>query len=100
MPDQSLDSLLQYRDTPLEDDFVEGVMERVRHKQLTRKWILIVAGLIGALFGVTGTTLLSDSISQLLTVSASSNDVLTVSLILAGVLAFLAWLLNDELGFI
>jgi hypothetical protein len=93
-----LDQLLEYKDEPQADEFVSKVMLGVKRQQRTRKLILWVSGLTGALFGVTGAAMLSDSITRLFTVAMSANSALPVSLAIIGVLAFLAWLLNDDMS--
>ena len=95
-PVQSPEQLLEYTAAPPAEEFVAQVMRRIAREQRTRKLILLVSGLIGALFGVAGVVLLSDSISRFFTVSMSATGPLPVSLAIIAVVAFLAWLLNDE----
>ena len=61
--DRFLDQLLEYREDPQGDEFVLEVMHRVRREQGSRKVILFVFGLIGALFGLAGAVLLSEPIA-------------------------------------
>ena len=93
-----LDQLLEYRDLPPSNGFVEAVMLRIKRQQRTRKLILLVSGLIGSLFGVTGAFLLSESISNLFTNALSTTSAMPVSLAIIGILGFLAWLLTDEIN--
>ena len=93
-----LDQLLEYTDEPQADEFVSKVMLNVKRQQRTRKLILWVSGLIGALFGVTGAAMLSESISRFFTDAISATSALPVSLAIIGVLGFLAWLLNDDMS--
>ena len=97
MPSQLPEQLLQYTDEQLAEEFVAGVMQRVKREQRIRKAILLVSGIVGALFGLAGAVALSDSITQLFTLSMSATSALPVSLAIIGVLLFLGWLLNDEM---
>ena len=96
LPVQSPEQLLEYSGAPPAGEFVAQVMQRIAREQQIRKLILVVSGLIGALFGITGAVMLSDSISRFFTVSMSATGPLPVSLAIVAVVAFLAWLLNDE----
>jgi len=91
------EQLLQYTDEQSAEEFVAGVMQRVKREQRIRKAILLVSGIVGALFGLAGAVALSDSITQLFTLSMSATSALPVSLAIIGVLLFLGWLLNDEM---
>ena len=93
-----LDQLLEYKDEPQADEFVSKVMLGVKRQKQTRKLILWVSGLIGALFGIIGAAMLSESITRFFTTSMSPTSAMPVSLAIIGVLAFLAWLLNDDMS--
>ena len=97
---RSPEQLLEYTGEPPAGEFVAGVMRRIKREQRTRRLILLVSGLIGALFGVAGAAILSDSISRFFTVSMSATGTWPVSLTVIGVVAFLAWLLNDEMNLV
>jgi len=97
-PEQLIESLLQYTDKPPSGEFTATVVRTIRREQRTRKAILLISGLIGALFGLAGAVALSDSISRLFTLSLSPTSSLPVGLAILGVLLFLGWLLNDELN--
>ena len=97
--DQKLEELLAY---PAEkagetDLFVVDVMRHVAKQRRTRKLILFLFGGIGAIFGLIGALLLSDSISQLLTETVSAVAWLQIPLFTAGAIAFYAWFMNDDL---
>jgi len=98
VPNQLPESLFEYPEPPQTEAFVDGVMQRVKRAQQTRKFILIGAGLAGALFGVTGAILLSANIGQLITASMSTTGPMPVSLAIIATVGFLAWLLADEPG--
>ena len=89
-----LDEILEYHETPQDDDFVTGVMERVRRQQRMRKLILATTGVVGASFAAIGVLTISDSVNQLIT----DTNVLPVSVALVGIAAFIAWLFQDEVA--
>jgi hypothetical protein len=92
-----LDQLLEYTQSPPAEDFVDSVMQRVKREQRIRKLILVVTGLTGAIFGVTGALMLSDSITQLVSRVPSGNGALPVGIIIMGVVGVVTWLLNDDI---
>ena len=104
MPDSSLDQeleqLLDYSNAPQADAFVINVMQGVRRAQRTRKLILWSFGLIGALFGLAGAVMLSDSITRLFTFSVEMPVMETMQAILFIVAsaAFYIWFMNDDLS--
>jgi len=65
VPSHLPEQLLQYTDEQSAEEFVAGVMQRVKREQRIRKAILLVSGIVGALFGLAGAVALSDSITQL-----------------------------------
>ena len=87
-----LDEILEYHETPQDDNFVVGVIKRVQHQQRVRRLILTATGLVGASFGAVGMLMISDSVSQLIT----DANVLPASVALVGLAAFMAWLFQDE----
>ena len=89
-----LDEILEYHETPQDDNFVAGVLKRVRHQQRMRRLILTATGMVGASFGAVGILLISDSINRLIT----DTNVLPVSVTLVGLVALLAWLFQDEVA--
>ena len=89
-----LDEILEFHETPQDDNFVAGVMKRVRHQQRMRRLILTATGMVGASFGAIGMLLISDSINRLIT----DTNVLPVSVTLVGLVAILAWLFQDEVA--
>ena len=89
-----LDKILEYHETPDDDDFVAGVMKRVRHQQRMRRLILAVTGILGAAFGAIGMLMISDGINRLI----PDTSVLPVSVALVGLAAFMAWLFQDEVS--
>ena len=89
-----LDEILEYHETPQDDDFVTGVMKGVRRQQRMRKLILATTGVVGASFAAFGVLTISDSVNQLIT----DMNVLPVSVALVGVAAFMTWLFQDELA--
>jgi hypothetical protein len=97
-PEQLFETLLQYADEPPSGDFTAKVVRTIRREQRTRKAILLISGLIGALFGLAGAVALSDSISRFFTLSLSPTSSFPVGLAILGVLLFLGWLLNDEMN--
>jgi len=87
-----LDEILEYHETPQDDNFVTGVTKRVQHQQRMRRLILTTTGMIGASFGAVGMLMISDSINQLIT----DTNVLPASIVLVGLVALLAWIFQDE----
>ena len=59
-----------------------------------RRLILTATGLVGASFGAVGMLMISDSINRLIT----ATNVLPVSVALVGLVAFIAWLFQDEVA--
>ena len=89
-----LNEILEFHESPQDDNFVAGVMNRVRHQQRMRRLILTATGMVGASFGAIGMLLISDSINRLIT----DTNVLPVSVTLVGLVAILAWLFQDEVA--
>ena len=87
-----LDEILEFHETPQDDNFVAGVLKRVRHQQRMRRLILTITGLTGACFGAAGLIMISDGVNRLIT----DTNVLPVSVALVGVAAFMTWLFQDE----
>ena len=88
-----LDEILEYHETPEDDNFVAGVIKRVQHQQRMRRLILTVTGLGGASFGAVGMLMISDSISRLIT----DTNMLPASVAVVGLAVFMAWLFQDEM---
>lgn len=101
MPEQSLDESLEQilaYDTPDDGNlFVSGVMREVRRENRARRWILLLFGAIGALFGVAGAVMLSDSIGWLFTEAVPVTRVMQAALFTAAAMAFYTWFMNDDL---
>jgi hypothetical protein len=89
-----LDEILEYHETPQDNNFVAGVLKRVQHQQRMRRLILIATGMIGASFGAVGMLMISDSINRLIT----DTNVLPASVALVGLVALMAWLFQDEVS--
>ena len=87
-----LDELLEYHETPTNDDFAEQVMKRVRRQQRLRRAILWGTGLVGAAFGAAGVMILSEPLSRVF----ESYGVLPVCVGVVSVAGFMAWLFQDE----
>ena len=47
-----LDEILEYHETPQDDDFVAGVIKSVQRQQRMRRIILTVTGVVGASFAI------------------------------------------------
>ena len=89
-----LDEMLKYHQTPEDDNFMAGVMKRVRRQQRIRRLILTATGMVGASFGAVGILMISDSINRFIT----DTNVLPASVALVGLVAFMAWLFQDEVA--
>ena len=89
-----LDEMLKYHETPEDSNFMAGVMKRVRRQQRIRRLILTATGIVGASFGAVGMLMISDSISRLIT----DTNVLPASIALFELVAFMAWLFQDEVA--
>ncbi len=96
--DRSLEDLLEYSDSPEPEKFVIDVMQGVRRQHRTRKLILSVFSLIGAVFGLVGAMLLSDRITWLFTEALSATGVMQIVLGIIAALAFYTWFMNEDLG--
>lgn len=95
LPDRLLDRLLGHRDTVPDDPFVLTVMQRVQREQRSRKLILFVFGLAGALFGLVGAFLLADPIARLFT-ALPVTGIMQAALVAGAAAAFYAWFMNDD----
>lgn len=89
-----LDEMLQYHETPEDENFVAGVLKGVQRQQRLRRLILAATGVVGAAFGAAGLMMVTDSLNQLIT----GANVLPVSVALVGLVAFSAWLFQDEVA--
>ena len=98
--DKQLEGLLAYQDgeQPAEDLFVVDVMRGVRRQRLTRRLILFAFGLVGALFGLLGAVMLSDTISGLFTETIPAMRAMQVALLVSGAAAFYVWVMGDDLA--
>jgi uncharacterized membrane protein YsdA (DUF1294 family) len=96
--DLKLEQLLEYREAPGSEAFVIDVMRSVRRERRTRRLILWVFGLVGALFGLWGASMLSGPLGQWLTVALSfpTMKIMQASLFLTGAVAFYLWFMNDD----
>ena len=87
-----LDEILKYHQTPEDDNFVAGVIKDVKRQQRLRKLILTATGLTGAAFGAAGVLMISDGVSRYI----ADANMLSTSIALVGLAAFLVWLFQDE----
>jgi len=96
--DRELEALLEYRELPRAETFVLDVMRGIKREQRTRKVILWAFGLVGALFGMAGAVMLSDSITQLFsfTITMPVTETMQVVLFIVGAAAFYNWIMNDD----
>jgi hypothetical protein len=88
-----LDEILEYHETPEDDEFVAGVMKGVQRQQRMRRLILAATGLVGASFGAVGMLMISDGINRHIT----DTNLLPASIAVVGLAAFMAWLFQDEM---
>jgi len=97
--DQKLETLLEYSESPQPEAFTMDVMRRVKREQRTRKLILWVFGLVGALFGLAGAVMLSGSITHLFTftVTMPATETMQVVLFIVAAAAFYIWFMDDDL---
>ncbi|HET6564641.1 MAG TPA: hypothetical protein VFG52_04445 [Xanthomonadales bacterium] len=93
-----LDDLLQYHSQPESGDFVARVMQGVERQQKLRNRILWLCGLVGAVFGVIGASLLADTVERFAAQLFAANTAVATGSAVIALLAFLAWLLQDEPG--
>lgn len=104
MPDSSFDHelgrLLEYSEAPQAAAFVMDVMRGVKREQRIRRVILWAFGLVGALFGLMGALMLSDSITRLFTftVAMPAEETMQVVLFIVAAAAFYTWFMNDDLS--
>jgi uncharacterized membrane protein YsdA (DUF1294 family) len=102
VPDSSFDHelgrLLEYPEAPQAETFVVDVMRGVKREQRIRKVILWAFGLVGALFGLAGAMMLSDSITSLFTftVAMPAEETMQVVLFIVAAAAFYIWFMNDD----
>jgi uncharacterized membrane protein len=92
-----LEQMLRYDEPPQADAFVMNVMQGVRRAQRTRKLVLLIFGLIGAVFGTLGAFMLSNSITRIFSDLPAMGTMQAV-LAITAVVAFYSWFMNDELG--
>jgi len=97
VPELIPELLLKYSESPPDKAFVADVMQAIRRERRPRKMILFISGIVGALFGVAGAVMLSDTMTQFFTLSVAAISSPPVSLAILGVVLFLGWLLNDEM---
>ena len=97
--DRELETLLEYTESPQPEAFTMEVMHSVKREQRIRKLILWVFGLVGALFGLMGALMLSDSITRLFTftVTLPAEETMQVVLFIVATAAFYIWFMNDDL---
>ena len=99
--DETLQRILAYpeaSDEPAADGFVVDVMARVRREQRRRRVILGAFGLVGALFGLAGATMLADGIDLVFEELLSSTVLMQGALLSVGAAAFYLWFMNDDLA--
>ena len=53
---------------------------------------------IGALFGIVGAVMLSESINRVFTDALSGTEVMQLVLFIAAAMSFYAWMMNDDLA--
>jgi len=97
MQDRELDQLLGYRDTVQADAFILGVMHRVQRERRSRRVILAVFGLVGAVFGMAGALLLSEPIARAFTDLPLTGTMQAVLIGVAAV-AFYGWAMNEDIS--
>ena len=71
-------------------------MRKVRSERRARKLILAAFGGIGALFGVAGAAMLSDSISRVFIETIPAMTLAQLPLFAVGGIAFYLWFMNDD----
>lgn len=98
--DRKLEELLAYpeQESGNDDLFVVDVMRRVQKERRTRKLILGLFGGIGALFGLAGALMLSETIAGLFGNVDPTVFFLQLPLFSAGAAAFYIWFMNDDLA--
>ena len=95
--DRKLEQLLGFHEPRLSDEFVAGVMHRVRREQYKRQLILALFGLVGATFGLAGAILLSDSISRIFA-SLPLSGTVQAALVGVAAVAFYGWIMNEDIS--
>ena len=97
--DRELETLLEYSESPQGEAFIMDVMRSVKRERRTRKLILWAFGLVGALFGLAGAVILSNSITRLFTftISMPATETMQVVLFIVAAAAFYIWIMNDDL---
>lgn len=99
-----LDDLLQYHDLPESTEFVATVMRAVERQQQQRRRILILCGLIGAVFGAIGAWQLAEPLAELnAQLSAAlgtewlgNTRTLGGAVVMLSAVSAFAWLLLEE----
>ena len=97
MFEKSPEQFLEYIESPQPEEFVAGVMRRVKREQQMRTVILAITGLIGSLFGIAGMMMLSGLISSFFAHHFEGGSSMPVSVLVTGVLVLLFITLSDEL---
>jgi len=97
--DRELEALLEYSESPQPEAFTMDVMRSVKRERYSRKLILWAFGLVGALFGLAGAVMLSDSITRLFTFTLNmpATETMQVVLFVVAAAAFYIWFMNDDL---
>ena len=98
MSEKFPEELLKYTESPPADEFVTGVMRRVKREQDIRTTILVISGFIGSLFGILGAMMLSEPISSLLTFQVDMSSALPGIWSVLGVVVFLFLMVSDEVN--
>ena len=96
--DSKLEQLLEFNEAPRGETFVLDVMRSVQREQRTRRVILWVFGLVGALFGLSGAMMLLGPVGQALTgaLSFPVMETMQVSLFATAAAALYLWFMNDD----
>jgi len=91
-----LDNLLAYQQQPEAGEFVTAVMQRVQRQQRLRQVILVISGLVGAVFGVVGAMLLAGPMAPWISQLLTGDQAATNGGALLALLALFAWMLHED----
>jgi hypothetical protein len=91
-----LDALLEFREDLRGDEFVLDVMHRVQQQNRSRKFILLLFGLIGAAFGLAGAVLLSEPLARVFANLPPMGTVQAALFVVAAV-SFYGWIMNEDI---
>lgn len=96
-----IEKLLQYHQNLVSQEFIEKLLQRINYSFRLRHSILAVTSILGLIAGLVGFIKLWPANSEIYFLNLNNaglgeHTLLAISLSIVGLLAFIAWLFNDE----